>query len=651
MLATSPSTTDTKRFPVPAIDFVFALILMLALFLYSWQIGNASTTNAYYTQLITTMTKSWHAFWIAGFDPNNVSTGTQPPVALWFMAMSANCFGVHTWSLVLPSIGFGVGSVALIYQLITPIFGRVSGRLAALAMTLTPVVVTNLRTNNLDTTLLFFLLLACLLLEKALTQNHLGWLIGSFAMIGIAFNIKLMQAFLILPIMVMIYWLANTTSWRQKLTHLSLAAVTLIALSVVWPLSIDLTATQTATQTSVLQLAFSTNTNQSLLAQSSYTSNNSTTQPKQLANSTSHPSQATVTSMTSSAINRPDPNRTTATTRSLVQATIGSQGSWLLPFAIFGLFGGLSFFRDTKRKWWQFTDRQQQLLLWTGWLLPVYGLLMINAFQADTLVMLAPAIAALFGITLPVLIRLYHQSTLNNWQYYLLPLAIVTTTSLQAWYVYNYYALLAWLLLAIGATVSMVLISGRQRRALRWFITIGLLTVAITPAWWSLTPALAATNRTTHTTVASSATLDAKLLNYLTINQGAAKYLMATDQTATAAPYMMKTGQPAIALGGYNGTTTTLTLTQFKRLVTSGQVRFYYTTGNTASTAITRWIKANAKKVALSQYQTRPTLAKPNAATATNQVTATTGSHHRPLNKTALYDLSTIHSLPKGGLK
>lgn len=268
--------------------------------------------------------------------------------------------------------------------------------------------------------------------------------------------------------MVIIYWLATTTSWRQKLTHLSLAAVTLIALSFVWPLSIDFTTTQTATQTSALQLAFSTNTNQSLLAQSSYTSDSSTAQPKQLANSTTHPNRTTATSMTRSTANRPAPNQattTTATTQSLVQATVGSQGSWLLPFAIFGLFGGLSFFRDAKRKWWQLTNKQQQLLLWAGWLLPVYGLLMINAFQADTLVMLAPAIAALFGITLPVLIRLYHRSTLNNWQYYLLPLAIVTTTSLQAWYVYNYYALLAWLLLAIGAVVSMVLISGRQRRA------------------------------------------------------------------------------------------------------------------------------------------------------------------------------------------
>lgn len=643
MLATSSSTTVNKRFHVPAIDFVFALILILALFLYSWQIGNTST-NAYYTQLITTMTKSWHAFWVAGFDPNNVSTGTQPPVALWFMAISAKCFGVHAWSLVLPSIGFGVGSVALIYQLVTPTFGRISGRLAALAMTLTPVVVTNLRANNLDMTLLFFLLLGCLFLEKALSQDHLGWLIGSFAMIGIAFNIKLMQAFLILPIMVIIYWLATTTSWRRKLTHLSLAAVTLIALSVVWPLSIDLTTTQMATQTSALQLAFSTNTNQSLLAQSSYTSDTSTTQPQQLANSTTHPNRTTATSMTSSATNRPDPNQatatTTATTQSLVQATVGSQGSWLLPFAILGLFGGLSAFRESKRKWWQLTNKQQQLLLWAGWLLPIYGLLMIHAFQADTLVMLAPAIAALFGITLPVLIRLYHRSTLNNWQYYLLPLAIVTTTSLQAWYVYNYYALFAWLLLAIGAVISMVLISGRQRRAIRWLISLGLLTIAIAPAWWSLTPALAATTTTTSTSSASSATLDTKLLNYLTNNQGTAKYLMATDQTATAAPYMMKTGQPAIALGGYSGKTATLTLSQFKHLVASGQVRFYYTTGNTSSTAITRWIKANAKKIAPSQYQTRPTLAKPNATTATSAVT---GPHHRPLDQTALYDLSTIY--------
>ncbi len=91
MLATSPSTTDTKRFHVPAIDFVFALILILALFLYSWQIGNASTTNAYYTQLITTMTKSCTRFGSPVLTPTTlVPVPNHPlPFGLWLLVLNA----------------------------------------------------------------------------------------------------------------------------------------------------------------------------------------------------------------------------------------------------------------------------------------------------------------------------------------------------------------------------------------------------------------------------------------------------------------------------------------------------------------------------------------------------------------------------------
>lgn len=114
--------------------------------------------------------------------------------------------------------------------------------------------------------------------------------------------------------------------------------------------------------------------------------------------------------------------------------------------------------------------------------------------------MLAPPIAALVGITLKVLIRQYHLSDMNNWQYYLLPLAIVTTACLQAWFVNPYYPWLSWLMLATGSFVSFILISSRRRRAIKLLIATGLMTVAVAPTWWSLTPAIAATNGTQGTT-------------------------------------------------------------------------------------------------------------------------------------------------------
>ncbi|CAK1249351.1 PMT family glycosyltransferase ArnT/Agl22 [Fructobacillus fructosus] len=108
------------------------------------------------------MVQFWHNFWYGAFDPAGFITVDKPPVALWFMAISSKIFGVHGWSIVLPSVLAGIGSVALLYQLITPKFGPWAGRLAALVMTLTPTVVANSRTNNMDVILIFFLLLASL---------------------------------------------------------------------------------------------------------------------------------------------------------------------------------------------------------------------------------------------------------------------------------------------------------------------------------------------------------------------------------------------------------------------------------------------------------------------------------------------------------
>lgn len=198
-------------------DPYLLVILLLALFLYGWAIWQAGSANSFYTAAITSMTQSFKNFWYASFDPAGYITVDKPPVALWFMAISAKIFGVHGWSVVLPSVLFGVASVYLMYCLIKPYFGKLAGRLAALAMTLTPIVVADSRTNNMDATLIFFLLLALFFLEKAVISKKPWWVMGSFALVGVAFNVKMLQAFMILPAMYLFYWSAARENWKQKI--------------------------------------------------------------------------------------------------------------------------------------------------------------------------------------------------------------------------------------------------------------------------------------------------------------------------------------------------------------------------------------------------------------------------------------------------
>lgn len=258
-------------------DWWLVAILTLAAFLYGWNIWEAGSANSYYTAAVTSMVQSWHNFWYGAFDPAGFITVDKPPVALWFMAISAKIFGVQGWAIVLPSVLFGIGSVGLIYAMVRPTFGAWPARFAALIMTLTPIVVADSRTNNMDATLVFFLLLAGYCLMQAVAKKR-NWLaLMSFALIGVAFNVKMLQAFMILPAMYCFYWIASKQSWRKKVATLLAASLTAAAFTLAYPLSVDSTDSSKrpyigSSQTnSLLELAFGYNGTERLLGQSTGT--------------------------------------------------------------------------------------------------------------------------------------------------------------------------------------------------------------------------------------------------------------------------------------------------------------------------------------------------------------------------------------------
>ena len=223
------------------------------------------------------MSKSWHNFWYVSFDPAGFITVDNPPVALWFMVICVKIFGLHGWSIVLSSVLFGIGSVYLIYKMVKPTFGPLTARIAAFFMTITPIVVADSRTNNMDATLVFFLLLAGWVLQRAVRKRR-GWLVlVSFALVGVAFNIKMLQAYMVLPAMYLYYWVASRQNWKRVLTQTVLATLALAVVSLSWPLAVDSTSKSTrpyigsSSTNSVLNLAFGYNGTQRLFGQTTGT--------------------------------------------------------------------------------------------------------------------------------------------------------------------------------------------------------------------------------------------------------------------------------------------------------------------------------------------------------------------------------------------
>ncbi|MGG1655992.1 hypothetical protein B9L21_06440 [Geobacillus uzenensis] len=68
-----------------------------------------------------------------------------------------------------------------------------SGAVGKFHLFLLPVFVAVARTNNIDAVLVFTLLLATWMLMKAVMTQRWTWLVGSFAVVGIGFNMRKMR--------------------------------------------------------------------------------------------------------------------------------------------------------------------------------------------------------------------------------------------------------------------------------------------------------------------------------------------------------------------------------------------------------------------------------------------------------------------------
>lgn len=204
-----------KRFDVPLI-----FIILLALFLNGYNIWTDHYVNTYYTTAVASMLQNFHNFFFGSLDSAGSVTVDKPPVAFWIQTISAYILGLHGWSVILPQALAGIGSVLLIYFLIKPSFGVVAARLSALAFACTPIAAAVSRTNNIDSMLVFTLLLATWLLFKSVKRESVWSLLGSFAVIGIAFNMKMLQAYMILPAFYLFYLLAAKINWKKRLVSL-----------------------------------------------------------------------------------------------------------------------------------------------------------------------------------------------------------------------------------------------------------------------------------------------------------------------------------------------------------------------------------------------------------------------------------------------
>ena len=224
----------------PAVLLVVA-IMLLALALHLYNIQSIGDANAYYTAAVESMLKSWSNFFFVAAEPGGSVTVDKPPLGLWIEAVFAYFLGVSGVSVSLPNIIAGILSVPLLYSMVKKYMGELAGLIAALVMALTPVFVATNRNNTMDGLLVFFLLMAAWAFIRATETGRVRWLMLGAFIVGLGFNIKMMQAFLPLPAFYALYFFGSKEGWLRKLLNLGIATVLLLAVSLSWAVIVDLT--------------------------------------------------------------------------------------------------------------------------------------------------------------------------------------------------------------------------------------------------------------------------------------------------------------------------------------------------------------------------------------------------------------------------
>jgi 4-amino-4-deoxy-L-arabinose transferase-like glycosyltransferase len=218
-------------------------LLGLGAVLNLWGLGINGWANTYYSAAVRSMTSSWHNFLFASLDPSGLMTVDKPPLSLWVQALSAQIFGFHPLSLLVPQALMGVAAVGLTYDLVGRRFGRVAGFVAGFALATTPVVVAVSRHNNPDELLVLCSVAALWFAVRAFETRRTRWLVLSGVAVGLGFETKMGVALMVVPGIALAWmWIAPAGRRLVALRQLLAGGAALAIVGLAWPLLVTLTA-------------------------------------------------------------------------------------------------------------------------------------------------------------------------------------------------------------------------------------------------------------------------------------------------------------------------------------------------------------------------------------------------------------------------
>lgn len=685
---------------------IIALLFILALSfgLNFYAISQNGTGNEYYAAAVKSMTQSFHNFFFVSFDPSGMVTVDKPPLGLWVQAIFVLVFGYHGWVLLLPQALAGTASCLMLYLLTSRYFGKAAGLISSLIFAITPVVVVASRNNTMDMQLIFVLLLASWFLFKSIDTGKWRFLFLAALAVGLGFNIKMLQAYMILPAVAVVYLIFAKEKFSRRLLagFLSMAIVAVVSLA--WVVAVDLVPASSrpyvdsTSGNSMMELIFGHNGTERLFGQSvgggggggsiqnqddgnggaKFDGNRESTDDTQQNGTESGQDTASATDNTTQNPGGTNQNGTppqmqsgnddggygtppqmqngdgengggqtsfggnrsnnmgggtvngseigTASPVRLWSSNLYGQGSWLLLFAIASIF--VCFSKSAFRKK---EGGQASLLYWALWLATMVIFFSFAGFyHRYYLSMLAPAVAVLSGIGIVAMFRGFRHKAENKKEYIrpaLLLLSLIADIALEISFVLG-YEWKVWLVPVIAGfgLLGLLLLGAyfftKKRLALVISTAALLVSVLAAPFCWALTPVMYVPNATLPyagpelagtgggqtfqgtSSKTSETTSSSGLEQYLVKNYKEGSFLVVSQRSSDVAQFIIDTGLPCYAYGGFLGSDNSLTLDKLKEYVSEGKITYFLVSseGGSGNSDIISYVEENATKVDASEY-------------------------------------------------
>ena len=621
-----------------------AAVLVLTTLIYVINLTVSGYANVFYSGAAWAASQSWSAWFMGSIDPANFITVDKPPLATMVMGLSVRLFGLSSASILLPEALMGVATVALVMATVRRTFGGPASIIAGLVTALTPAAVLIFRYNNPDALLTMLFAGAAYAFIRALETDKLRWLALTGVLVGMAFETKLLQGFLVLPAFAIVYAIAGRGSWRRRLAGLTVSAVAVVAASSWWVLGMTLIPTAArayvggSTDSTALNLVLGYDGLGRIFGASAGAGQGA----GQGANFSGTPG-----------ILR------------LFNSELGGQIGWLLPLSLVGLVAGLvARFRAPR------TDLARAAFLMWGLWLAVHAVVfsfMSGVIHSYYVVAMAPAVGALVG---GGVVAMWRARARFPWMGAVLGLSLAGSAGVAMLLLDrtpSFAPGLGLVVLAVTALLVPVLALRSTARTARLQAAAGALALAMLlagPAAYAVStlqtsysggdpaagpsagrssgpggqannggfgggaagqPSAGGPGGTGGTTNAGfgdgggpggtggpgggtggpgGSSLSTATTDYLVANQGTSTWLVAVSDSTSASQLELTTGKAVISMGGFTGSDAAMTLEKLQSLVASGQLRFVVAGsgggqpgGQASGSAVTTWVTSTCTAV------------------------------------------------------